>query len=144
VQGSQGVPGERGDLGPEGARGVQGVQGLPGERGSRGERGTRGLAGTLLLAEGDQILQRTVKNSSKRSYTSVNEQNVTLQTRSVVNKRQRTDQLHFFEGPHLVNKTQQRISVRRSVHVEVYAPTFFQRVKNVSRVTRPIFVFANW
>jgi hypothetical protein len=104
----------------------------------------RGLAGTLLLAEGDQILQRLTRSTTKRSYTSLNEQNVTLQTRSVVNKRQRTEQLHFFEGPHLVTKTQQRISVRRSVNVEVFAPTYFQRVKNVSRVTRPIFVFANW
>jgi hypothetical protein len=109
-----------------------------------GGRGARGLAGTLLLAEGDQILQRTVKNTTKRSYNSVSDQSVTLQTCSVVNKRHRKEQLHFFEGPHLVNKTQQRISIRRSVHVEVFAPTFFQRVKNVSRVTRPIFVFANW
>jgi hypothetical protein len=119
-----------------------------------------------VLHEGDQILQRMVKNSTKRSYTSVNEQSVTLQTRSVVNKRQRTDQLHLHEGPCTTHKTachehthryaveapifhaslrsQPRISVRRSVHLEVYAPVLFQRVRNESRVTRPMFVFANW
>jgi hypothetical protein len=131
-----------------------------------GEKGACGLAGTLVLQEGDQILQRTVKNSTKHTYTSLNEQNVTLQTRSVTNKRQCTDQLHFQEGPHATYKStrhehthryvveapvfhtslrsQPRVSVRRSVHLEVYAPTFFQRIRNESRVTRPIIILANW
>jgi hypothetical protein len=135
-------------------------------QGDVGEKGARGLAGTLLLQEGDQILQRMVRNTTKRSYTSLNEQNVTLQTRAVTNKRQRTDALHFHEGPHATYKStrhehthrhtveapifhtslrsQPRVSVRRSVHLEVYAPTFVQRIRNESRVTRPIFVFANW
>jgi hypothetical protein len=145
---------------------VQGIQGVVGPQGDRGERGARGLAGTLLLQEGDQILQRTTKSTTKRSYSSINEQSVTLQTRSVLNKTQRTEQLHVHEAPratfkstrhehthrHTVEapifhpslRSQPRVSVRRSVHVEVFAPTYFQRVKNVSRVTRPIFVFANW
>jgi hypothetical protein len=119
-----------------------------------------------VLQEGDQILQRTVKISTKRTYTSVNEQSMTLQTRSVLNKRQRTDQLHFHEGPratykstrhehmhryaveapifHTSLRSQPRVSVRRSVHLEVYAPVVFQRIRNESRVTRPIFAFANW
>jgi len=118
------------------------------------------------MQEGDQILQRTTRNTTKRSYTSLNEQNVTLQTRSVTNKRQRTDQLHFHEGPratykssrhehthrhtveapifHTSVRSQPRVSVRRSVHLDVYAPVMFQRIRKESRVTRPIFVFANW
>jgi hypothetical protein len=145
---------------------VQGVQGGVGPQGPLGEKGARGLAATLLLAEGDTILQRMVRNTTKRSYTSVNEQNVTLQTRSVLNKRQRTDALHFHEGPHATYKStrhehtqrhtvdapifhtslrsQPRVSVRRSVHLEVYAPVLFQRIRNESRVTRPIFILANW
>jgi hypothetical protein len=137
-----------------------------GPQGPIGVRGARGLAGTLLLAEGDTILQRMLRNTTKRSYTSVNEQNVTLQTRSVVTKRQRTDQLHFHEGPratyksschehthryaveapifHTSLRSQPRVSVRRSVHVEVYAPVLFQRIRNESRVTRPIIILANW
>jgi len=163
-QGEIGAPGPRGDLGPEGPRGEQGARGERGEVGERGERGTRGLAGTLLLQEGDTILQRTTKNSSKRSYTSLNEQNVTLQTRSVTNKRRRTEQLHFHEGPratfksarhehthrfvveapvfHTSLRSQPRVSVRRSVHLEVFAPVMFQRIRKESRVTRPIFLFA--
>ena len=139
---------------------------MVGPQGPIGERGARGLAGTLLLQEGDTILQRMVRNTTKRSYTSLNEQNVTLQMRAVTNKRQRTDQLHFHEGPratykssrhehthryavqapifHTSLRSQPRVSVRRSVHVEVYAPVLFQRIRNESRVTRPIFVFANW
>jgi hypothetical protein len=148
--------GRRGEKGEVGERGAQGV----------GEKGARGLAGTLLLQEGDQILQRMVRNTTKRSYTSLNEQNVTLQTRAITNKRQRTDALHFHEGQHATYKStrhehthrhtveapifhtslrsQPRVSVRRSTIVEVYAPVLFQRIRNESRVTRPIFVFANW
>jgi hypothetical protein len=155
--------GERGPVRPQGP---QGVQGVVGSQGPIGEKGARGLAGTLLLQEGDQILQRTTRNTTKRSYTSLNEQNVSLQTRAITNKRQRTDQLHFHEGPRATYKTsrhehthryaveapvfhtslrsQPRVSVRRSVHVEVYAPVMYQRIRNVSRVTRPIFVFASW
>jgi hypothetical protein len=106
------------------------------------------------------------RNTAKRSYTSVNEQNVTLQTRSVTNERQRTDQLHFHEGPcatyrtarhehmhryavdvsifHTSLRRQPRVSVRRSVHLEVSAPVLFQRIRNESRVTRPVFIIANW
>jgi hypothetical protein len=95
----------------------------------------------------------------------VNEQNVTLQTRAVTNTRRRTEQLHVHEGPratfksmrhehthrHTVEapvfftalRSQPRVSVRRSVHLEVYAPVLFQRIRKESRVTRPIFVFAN-
>jgi hypothetical protein len=149
-----------------GRRGEKGEVGERGLQGDRGEKGARGLAGTLLLAEGDTILQRMVRNTTKRSYTSTNEMNVTLQTRAVTNKRQRTDQLHIHEGPratykstrhehthryaveapifHTSLRSQPRVSVRRSVHLEVYAPVLFQRIKNESRVTRPIFVFANW
>jgi hypothetical protein len=145
---------------------VQGVQGVAGPQGPTGEKGARGLAGTLLLAEGDQILQRTVKNTTKRAYTSLNEQNVTLQTRAITNKRQRTDQLHFHEGPRATYKTsrhehthrhvveapifhtsvrsQPRVSVRRSTIVEVYAPVLYQRIRNESRVTRPIIILPNW
>jgi hypothetical protein len=119
-----------------------------------------------VVQEGDQILQRTTRITTKRSYTSLNEQNVTLQTRAVTNKRRRTDQLHFHEGPRATFKTarhehthrhvvdapvfhtsvrsQPRVSVRRSVHLEVYAPVVYQRIRRESRVTRPIFVFANW
>jgi hypothetical protein len=126
----------------------------------------RGLAGSLVLQEGDQILQRTVKNSTKRSYTSLNEQSVVLQTRAVTNKRQRTDQLHIHEAPratfkstrhehthrHTVEapvfftavRSQPRVSVRRSVHLEVFAPVVFQRIRRESRVTRPIIILANW
>jgi hypothetical protein len=194
-EGGVGAEGPRGDLGPEGPRGLQGIQGAPGERGARGEkgdvgerglpgergergevgpagergdrgeRGARGLAGTLLLQEGDTILQRTVKNTTKRSYTSLNEQQVTLQTRAVTNKRQRTEQLHVHEDRntfkstrhehthrhtveapifHTSLRSQPRVSVRRSTIVEVYAPVVFQRIRKESRVTRPIFVFANW
>ena len=166
IQGETGPTGPRGDLGPVGPQGPQGVQGAVGPQGPIGEKGARGLAGTFVVQEGDQILQRTVKNSTKRSYTSLNEQNVTLQTRSVTNKRQRTDQLHFHEGPratykssrhehthrhtveapifHTSVRSQPRVSVRRSVHLDVYAPVMFQRIRKESRVTRPIFVFANW
>ena len=166
VQGEVGPTGPRGELGPVGPQGPQGVQGVVGPQGPIGEKGARGLAGTFVVQEGDQILQRTVKNSTKRSYTSLNEQNVTLQTRSVTNKRQRTDQLHFHEGPratykssrhehthrytveapifHTSVRSQPRVSVRRSVHLDVYAPVMFQRIRKESRVTRPIFVFANW
>ena len=148
--------GRRGEKGEVGERGLPGV----------GERGARGLAGTLLLQEGDQFLQRTTRNTTKRSYTSVNEQNVALQTRAVTNKRQRTEQLHVHEAPratfkstrhehthrhtveapifHTSLRSQPRVSVRRSTVVEVYAPVLFQRIRKESRVTRPIFVFANW
>jgi hypothetical protein len=152
--------------GPLDLRACRASRDPPGEKGDVGEKGARGLAGTLLLQEGDQFLQRITRNTTKRSYTSVNEQNVTLQTRSVLNKRQRTDQLHFHEGPRATFKTarhehthryaveapifhtslrsQPRVSVRRSVHLEVYAPVLFQRIRNESRVMRPIFVFADW
>ena len=84
----------------------------------------------------------------------------------MTNKRKRTDQLHVYEGPratykssrhehthryaveapifHTSLRSQPRVSVRRSTIVEVYAPVLFQRIRNESRVTRPIFVFANW
>jgi hypothetical protein len=69
---------------------------------------------------------------------------VTLQTRSVTNKRQRTDQL--VEAPifHASLHSQPRVSVRRSVHLEVYEPMLFQRIRNASKVTRPIIILANW
>ena len=95
-------------------------------------------------------MQRTVKNTTKRSYTSMNEQSVVLQTRAVTNKRHRTDQLHVHEAPratfksarhehrhrHTVEapvfftalRSQPRVSVRRSVHIDVYAPVIFQRI----------------
>jgi hypothetical protein len=126
----------------------------------------RGLAGSLVLQEGDQILQRRTVNSTKRSYTSLNEQTVTLQTRAVTNKRQRTDQLHIHEAPratfkstrhehthrHTVEapvfftavRSQPRVSVRRSVHLEVFAPVVFQRIRWESRITRPIIILAKW
>jgi hypothetical protein len=110
-------------------------------------------------------MHRTTRNSTKRSLHSVNEQNVTLQARSVTNKRQRTDAWHFHEDPRATFKTarhehthrhtveapifhtslrsQPRVSVRLSVHLEVYAPVLFQRIRNESRVTRPIFILAN-
>jgi len=85
-------------------------------------------------------------------------------TRSVVNKRQRTDQLHFHEAPHTTFRStrhehthryavetpvyhtylrsQPRVTVKRVVNLDVYAPVLFQRINKVSRVTRPIYIFA--
>jgi len=119
-----------------------------------------------VVQEGDQFLQRTTRNTTKRSYTSLKKQNVTLQTRAITNKRQRTDQLHIHEAPHATYKSsrhehthrhtveapifhtsvrsQPRVSVRRSVNVEVYAPVLFQRIRKESKVTRPIIILANW
>jgi hypothetical protein len=164
LQGEQGPSGPRGDIGPEGPRGVAGPQGDAGPHGKQGERGQRGLAGTLLIQEGDTILQKSTRNSTKRAYTSITEQNVTLQTRSIVNKRQRTDQIHFHEAPHTTFRStrhehthryavetplyhtylrsQPRVTVRRVVNLDVYAPVLFQRINKVSRVTRPIYIFA--
>jgi hypothetical protein len=91
-----------------------------------GDRDSRGLAGTFVVQKGDQILQRTVKNTTKRSYTSINEQSVTLQTRSVTNKRQRTDQLHFHEGPRATFKSTRHEHTHRHV---VEAPVFQTSVR---------------
>jgi hypothetical protein len=103
-----------------------------GPQGPIGEKGARGLAGTLLLAEGDTILQRTVKNTTKRSYTSVNEQNVTLQTRAVTNKRQPTDQLLFHEGPRATYKTARHEHTHRYT---VEAPIFHTSLRSQPRVS---------
>jgi hypothetical protein len=89
-----------------------------------------------------------------------------LQTRAITNKRQRTDQLLFHEGPRATYKTarhehtnryavevpvfhtslhsQPRVSVRRSVHVEVYAPVLYQRIRSETRISRPIIILPNW
>ena len=145
-------------------RGKRGEVGERGAEGPQGERGERGLAGTLLIQEGDTFLQRTTRNSTKRTYTSINEQNVTLQTRNTVNKRQRTDQLHFHEAPHTTfrstrhehthryavetpvyhtyMRSQPKVTIKRVVNLDVYAPVLFQRINKVSRVTRPIYIFA--
>ena len=145
-------------------RGKRGEVGERGAEGPQGERGERGLAGNLIVQEGDTFLQRNTRNSTKRTYTSINETNMTLQTRSVVNKRQRTDQLHFHEAPHTTFRStrhehthryaveapvyhtsvrsQPRVSVKRVMNLEVFAPVMFQRINKVSKVVRPIYIFA--
>jgi hypothetical protein len=45
---------------------------------------------------------------------------------------------------HTSLRSQPRISVRRLTIVEVYAPVLFQRIRNESRVTRPIFILETW
>jgi hypothetical protein len=45
---------------------------------------------------------------------------------------------------HTSLRSQPRVSVRRSVHVEVYAPVLYQCIRSETRISRPIIILPNW
>ena len=163
-RGPAGERGEKGDQGEQGEKGDAGYAGGKGDKGEQGERGTRGARGDLVHVEGDTILHRTTKNTSTRNTYNTIEQSVTLNTRTVSNTTRKVEQLHFHEGPsttfkasrhehahrhvleapvfHTLVRNAPRVSVRRAINLEVFAPVLFQRIRNVSRISRPIFLFA--